>query len=507
MSFTLQEGTLFAGRYRILRCIATGGMGAVYEVLHIETERRRALKVMLPHLFKSPDLRERFKREARVAAQIDSEFIVDVFDAGVDPATEMPFLVMELLRGEELGARLERIGRMEPHEVILCLHQTALALDRTHQASIVHRDLKPENLFLVARERGPSQIKVLDFGVAKFIAENTTQSSATMSVGTPYYMSPEQFRSGFITHAADLYALGMMGYTLLVGEPYWADEARQASSLFAFSALTTEGPKELPSARAARYGVSLPPAFDAWFQKATAFEPIQRFPTATATVEALADALGLGSLLGRASPAGAGAPWWPGDASDRVSGAPASRPSADATGPARSSAGSPAGRAEPAVVIGAATPSVRSSGSPSGVELATQLAAPEKKRTAGIPAALIAGSFGVGAALALAMYVYALRAPGPAGETSASASPPAGAALPAAAASPAPAPQPAGPPEVTRAVVVEPAASGSLAPAPQAPAASTSAGPESAPAKARRMPGPSASPPAPAEAEPIYTRD
>src|SRR5687768_14838248 len=93
MAFGLQAGTIFAGRYKVLECIAAGGMGAVYEVLHLETERRRALKVMHPQMLSSADLRERFKREARVAAKVDSEFIVDVFDAGVDEATQMPFLV------------------------------------------------------------------------------------------------------------------------------------------------------------------------------------------------------------------------------------------------------------------------------------------------------------------------------------------------------------------------------------------------------------------------------
>ena len=100
MSDELAEGTIFANRYRIIRCIAAGGMGAVYEVIHLETDRKRALKVMLPHILGSQDLRDRFKREARVAAQIESEFIVDVFDAGLDEATKMPFLVMELLNGE-----------------------------------------------------------------------------------------------------------------------------------------------------------------------------------------------------------------------------------------------------------------------------------------------------------------------------------------------------------------------------------------------------------------------
>src|SRR5262245_8690188 len=114
MSTDLTEGTIFAGRYRVVRRIASGGIGAVYECVHIETARRRALKVMHPHILQSDEMRERFNREARVAADIESDFIVDVFDAGFDEATQMPFLVMELLRGEELGKRLKRLGRFSP---------------------------------------------------------------------------------------------------------------------------------------------------------------------------------------------------------------------------------------------------------------------------------------------------------------------------------------------------------------------------------------------------------
>src|SRR4051794_552900 len=106
----LQNGSIFAGRYQVVGLIAAGAMGAVYEVVHLETQRRRALKVMLPHIVESAELRDRFKLEARIAAHIESKFIVDVFDAGIDDATEMPFLVMELLRGEELGKRLKRLG-------------------------------------------------------------------------------------------------------------------------------------------------------------------------------------------------------------------------------------------------------------------------------------------------------------------------------------------------------------------------------------------------------------
>ncbi len=288
----LAVGTVFAGRYRIARRIAAGGMGAVFEVIHLETERRRALKVMHAHLFQSEELRERFKREAKVAAHVDSDFIVDVFDAGVDEATGMPFLVMELLRGEELGERLKRVGKLPADEALLYLHQTARALDKTHRASIVHRDLKPANVFLTERDEGGPRVKVLDFGIAKVVAEGATTGAATQSLGTPLYMAPEQFNpSARLTGAADIYALGMMAYTLLVGAAYWSEEAR-GGNVYALVAVAIGGPSEAASVRAARRGVALSPVFDAWFAKVTAREPTQRFPTATAAVQALAEALG-----------------------------------------------------------------------------------------------------------------------------------------------------------------------------------------------------------------------
>src|SRR5260221_10872929 len=95
----LSPGSVFHGRYEIVRCINAGGMGAVYEVIHLETRRRRALKTMLPSIVADPDLRARFRREATVTADVESEHIVEVFDAGVDADTDMPFLVMELLKG------------------------------------------------------------------------------------------------------------------------------------------------------------------------------------------------------------------------------------------------------------------------------------------------------------------------------------------------------------------------------------------------------------------------
>jgi serine/threonine-protein kinase len=297
MSHTLPVGALFAGRYRVLGVIAAGGMGAVYEVLHVETERRRALKVMLPSIVGSAELRERFKREAKIAANVASEHIVDVFDAGVDDATQMPFLVMELLAGEELGKRLKRIGAFAPGDVLTYLHQTARALDKTHKASIVHRDLKPENLFLTETDDGAPRIKVLDFGIAKLVAEGTTSGGATQSLGTPLYMAPEQFRmDARLSGATDVYALGMIAYTLLVGVPYWKEELGRGGNVFAFAGVAMFGPKEPATARAVRAGRTLPPAFDAWFATATSAQPEARFASASAAIAALAQVLEVAAI-------------------------------------------------------------------------------------------------------------------------------------------------------------------------------------------------------------------
>ncbi len=294
MSSDLAFGSVFAGRYRIERRIASGGMGAVYEVVHLETNRRRALKVMHANFLQSDDLRGRFRQEARVAAEIESEYIVDVFDAGIDEATGMPFLVMELLRGEELGKRLRRAGALPPAEVLAYLHQTSLALDKTHRAHIVHRDLKPDNLFLCEREDGPPRIKVLDFGIAKIVAAGATGAGATQSLGTPLYMAPEQFlMDSSVSPATDIFALGMIAFTLLVGKPYWFEESRGGANVFAFAAHAAIGPREPATARASRLGAGLPLAFDAWFSRATTKVPSERFASATGAVKALAEALGL----------------------------------------------------------------------------------------------------------------------------------------------------------------------------------------------------------------------
>jgi serine/threonine-protein kinase len=289
----LASGTIFHGRYEVVRCIKAGGMGAVYEVIHREVRRRQALKTMLPSLVSDPDMRARFRLEATVAAEIDSEHIVQVFDAGVDESTGLPFLVMELLKGESLAVTLEQRGPLPVGQVVELLGQASLALDRTHAAGIVHRDLKPENLFLTRRDDGQQRIKLLDFGIAKVVAQGG-EPDTTRSFGTPLYMSPEQIRGdGDIGPRADLYSLGQIAFTLLTATAYWEPESKRSGGVYSLLLKVMAGPAEAATERARRVEIELPAVFDGWFNRATAMDPAERFASASELVAELAQTLGV----------------------------------------------------------------------------------------------------------------------------------------------------------------------------------------------------------------------
>ncbi len=286
--FVLAPGSVFHDAFEVVRCISAGGMGAVYEVLHVATQRRRALKLMLPSIVANAELRARFALEARVAAGIDSESIVETLDAGIDAATGLPFIVMELLKGEEMGQYLEAGGAFSPALLVDLLSQAARALDKTHAAGVVHRDLKPANLFLTKREDGSLRVKILDFGVAKIVETTSAGHDRTRSVGSPLYMSPEQIHNrGKITPRADLYSLGHIAFTMLVGRPYWHEEQVTSGGIYPFLLAVMQPEREPASARAKRYGADVAEGFDAWFARATAMDPTARFPSAGAQIAAL----------------------------------------------------------------------------------------------------------------------------------------------------------------------------------------------------------------------------
>jgi serine/threonine-protein kinase len=290
----LASGTVIVGRYRVERLIGSGGMGAVYEVEHLHTGQRLALKVLT--MQQQGAAVERFKREARAASRIQSDYVVRVTDADVAPELAgAPFLVMELLEGADLEHATA--GGAAPREdVVSWLRQVARALSKAHEAGIVHRDLKPENLFLTRREDGSPLVKVLDFGIAKLTAESGVLTRSDQFLGTPAYMAPEQAESqgAPVTAASDLYATGLIAFRLLVGRSYW----RPGTLAQMLAQILVE-----PMAPASERGSTLGPAFDAWFARACSRDPSKRFESAFEEVEALAGALGLPEEKRAATPA------------------------------------------------------------------------------------------------------------------------------------------------------------------------------------------------------------
>ena len=184
-------GFVVARRYVLGRKIGSGGMGTVWLAHDQSLDRVCALKILDPDKASSDEVRKRFLREARATAQIRSVHVVEVFDHGIWDG--LPFIVMEFLEGEGLGARLDRIGRFEPEAAHRIIAQVARGLSRAHALGIVHRDLKPENVFLVPTD-GEEIVKIFDFGIARHVVysprDRATQAGAVM--GTPCYMSPEQ---------------------------------------------------------------------------------------------------------------------------------------------------------------------------------------------------------------------------------------------------------------------------------------------------------------------------
>jgi serine/threonine protein kinase len=209
--------------FELRSVLGQGGMGVVYVAEHPVIGRKVAIKVLHAELARDQRLVKRFINEARAANAIRHDHIVEILDVGT-LEDGLPYLVMELLEGETLSARLRREGRLPPEQAVELALQVASALAATHAAGIVHRDLKPDNLFLAADPTGQSRVKVLDFGVAKLRGDLVGGSDHTNSgalLGTPRYMSPEQClgRTGEVDHRADVYSLGAILFELVCGQP------------------------------------------------------------------------------------------------------------------------------------------------------------------------------------------------------------------------------------------------------------------------------------------------
>ena len=271
-------------------------MGAVYVVEQRSTGKKRALKLMHPQLVADATLRARFVQEARIGARIESDHIVEVVTAGIDDATSAPYLVMELLDGEDLASMAANRGALNASEVQVLFEQLGHALEAAHRASIVHRDLKPENVF-VARPRRPGvpfTVKVLDFGIAKVVEEAQGASSMTQSLGTPLWMAPEQAdRNTPISPATDVWPLGLIAFRLLTGRQYWAAANDARPSMTSLMREVLIDPIVAPSQRARQLGVAerIPPGFDDWFIRCVNRQPAARFARAGEACTGLAQLL------------------------------------------------------------------------------------------------------------------------------------------------------------------------------------------------------------------------
>lgn len=212
---TLQPGQMVAGRYRIDHLLGVGGMGAVYKATDDRLSRAVALKTLAPFATNDPDSRRRFETEARAASAIHHPGVVAVYDFGVDG--HVPFIVLELLRGEDLSAVLKRQTRMDVAEAIDIMLGVCAGVCAAHEAGVIHRDLKPSNIFVVST--GAVQaVKVLDFGVSKIVtSRDCSQTGKSDVMGTLEYMSPEQALGRSVGQYSDQFSLGVILYRCLTG--------------------------------------------------------------------------------------------------------------------------------------------------------------------------------------------------------------------------------------------------------------------------------------------------
>ena len=300
------RGAVIADRYRLEHVLQQGGMGSVWVATHLGLDAPVAMKFMTAGPAVTVEASARFRREARAAAQIRSSNVVKVLDHGVDDG--LPYLVMELLEGEDLGRRLRRVNRLSLAEAARLLVPIARGLGLAHQAGLVHRDLKPENLFL-AREGDHEVPKILDFGVAKALyptdeeAGDSTREGTLL--GTPYFMSPEQARGwASVDPRSDLWSLGVILYRAIVGtKPFSAQAIGDV-----IVQICTE-----PAPPPSRLAPDLGPRVDAFFDRALAKDAGHRFQSAAELARAFCSLVAPADLgpevaFEIATPTGANAP-------------------------------------------------------------------------------------------------------------------------------------------------------------------------------------------------------
>lgn len=286
-------GEILAEKYRVDRVLGEGGMGVVVAAHHLELDQPVAIKFLLDDVANSEEGAERFRREARAAARIQSDHVVRVLDVGVLPAGAR-YMVMEYLDGRDLSEELQARGQLGVAEAVAYVLEALDAIGQAHAAGIVHRDLKPANLYLARRADGSSRIKVLDFGISKSLsASSTEQLSLTRTsawMGSPLYMAPEQMQSARdVDGRADIWSVGAILYELISGQPpYPAESLPQLCNL-----LLTQDPAPLSVVRA-----DVPPEVEEVVMRCLARQLEARWQTVPELVGALLDT---GVVVGRTS--------------------------------------------------------------------------------------------------------------------------------------------------------------------------------------------------------------
>ncbi len=261
----MSDVTLLNNRYRLEEPLGSGGMAVVHRARDLMLERDVAVKVLREDYSQNPDFRERFRQEARAAANLSHPNIVTVHDFGF--GDERLFIVMEYVPGTDLKTLLKRRGRISVDETISLLVQACAGVGYAHRAGLVHCDIKPQNMLIAPDQR----LKVVDFGIARALATINPEEKSEIVWGSPQYFSPEQAAGEAPSPASDVYSLGVIIYEMLTGQlPFTADSTTELARMHRQE--MAKAPRELNS--------SIPPALEQITLKVLSKEPSARYRTA-----------------------------------------------------------------------------------------------------------------------------------------------------------------------------------------------------------------------------------